>query len=234
MSVRGTPAPLDRGAWTHEDPSAVNVHSALTWRTDAPAPEVQSKGTIQPQSRLFFFSFPDLSWFAHSLLFPSIAKTFLGTFSVNRLPHDPVIFKSHTVHEIQREIVQLVRSGPHHRTVSRPALRPFGVLTRSFCLHLSSTLRYQSFEVTAAPFWGRSKSVPQLKVLFSVLLCHFPTWVSFVVQHNLNLSYWASGDHSCIMWPGHQSLRRCVLIVWVDMNGNGSTEASKSVAVNLV
>ncbi|KAM3862382.1 LOW QUALITY PROTEIN: protein HEG [Diretmus argenteus] len=38
------------------------------------------------------------------------AKTFLGTFSVNRLPHDPVIFKSTTLHEIQREIIQLLNA----------------------------------------------------------------------------------------------------------------------------
>ncbi|XP_049904756.1 protein HEG [Epinephelus moara] len=36
------------------------------------------------------------------------AKAFLGTFSVNRQQHDPVIFKSATMHEIQREIIQLL------------------------------------------------------------------------------------------------------------------------------
>ena len=51
------------------------------------------------------------SWFIS--LFPSVAKTFLGTFSVNRLPHDPVVFKSTTMHEIQREIIKLVRGSPH-------------------------------------------------------------------------------------------------------------------------
>lgn len=48
--------------------------------------------------------------------FISIAKTFLGTFSVKKQPHDPVIFKSTTVHEIQREIILLVRDG--HRVAS--------------------------------------------------------------------------------------------------------------------
>lgn len=38
------------------------------------------------------------------------AKAFLGTFSVDRLPHDPVIFKSATMHEIQREIIQLLNA----------------------------------------------------------------------------------------------------------------------------
>ncbi|XP_044072855.1 protein HEG isoform X2 [Siniperca chuatsi] len=38
------------------------------------------------------------------------AKTFLGTFSVNRLPHDPVVYKSATLHEIQREIIQLLNA----------------------------------------------------------------------------------------------------------------------------
>ncbi|XP_041662660.1 protein HEG [Cheilinus undulatus] len=38
------------------------------------------------------------------------AKTFLGTFSVNRQPHDPVVFKSATLHEIQREIIQLLNA----------------------------------------------------------------------------------------------------------------------------
>ncbi|XP_028249468.1 protein HEG [Parambassis ranga] len=36
------------------------------------------------------------------------AKTFLGTFSVNRPPHDPAFFRSATMHEIQREIIQLL------------------------------------------------------------------------------------------------------------------------------
>lgn len=38
------------------------------------------------------------------------AKAFLGTFSVNRQQHDPVIFKSATMHEIQREIIQLLNA----------------------------------------------------------------------------------------------------------------------------
>ncbi|KAM9850508.1 protein HEG [Aulostomus maculatus] len=40
----------------------------------------------------------------------SRAKTFLGTFSVNRLPRDPAVFKSSTIHEIQREIIQLLNA----------------------------------------------------------------------------------------------------------------------------
>ncbi|KAF7668534.1 hypothetical protein LDENG_00003110 [Lucifuga dentata] len=38
------------------------------------------------------------------------AKTFLGTFSVNRPPRDRVIFKSTIMHEIQREIIQLLNA----------------------------------------------------------------------------------------------------------------------------
>lgn len=38
------------------------------------------------------------------------AKTFLGTFSVNKQPYDPVVFKSATLHEIQREIIQLLNA----------------------------------------------------------------------------------------------------------------------------
>lgn len=55
-----------------------------------------------------------------SVSFPSTAKAFLGTFSVNRLPHDPVIksFKSETMHEIQREIIQLVRGGEVRSTAA--------------------------------------------------------------------------------------------------------------------
>lgn len=41
MSVRRTPALLGPGVWTREAPSAVNVRLASTWRTDAPAREVQ-------------------------------------------------------------------------------------------------------------------------------------------------------------------------------------------------
>lgn len=52
--------------------------------------------------------------FFNNIFFPSTAKTFLGTFSVNRLPHDPVVFKSTTMHEIQREIIQLVRGSARH------------------------------------------------------------------------------------------------------------------------
>ncbi|XP_029385941.1 protein HEG [Echeneis naucrates] len=40
----------------------------------------------------------------------SRAKTFLGTFSVNKLPHDPVVFRSATIHEIYREIIQLLNA----------------------------------------------------------------------------------------------------------------------------
>lgn len=38
------------------------------------------------------------------------AKTFLGTFSVNRQPHDTVVLKSATLQEIQREIIQLLNA----------------------------------------------------------------------------------------------------------------------------
>ncbi|XP_074550216.1 protein HEG isoform X2 [Halichoeres trimaculatus] len=38
------------------------------------------------------------------------AKTFLGTFSVDKQPYDPVVFKSTTLHEIQREIIQLLNA----------------------------------------------------------------------------------------------------------------------------
>uniref|UniRef100_A0A668AUU1 Heart development protein with EGF-like domains 1 n=1 Tax=Myripristis murdjan TaxID=586833 RepID=A0A668AUU1_9TELE len=38
------------------------------------------------------------------------AKTFLGTFSVNRQPHDLVEFRRVIVHEIQREIIQLLNA----------------------------------------------------------------------------------------------------------------------------
>lgn len=69
-------------------------------------------------------------------LFPSVAKTFLGTFSVNRLPHDPVVFKSTTMHEIQREIIKLVRGSPHHRTIRFLRKSPLG----SCLLYLTRTL----------------------------------------------------------------------------------------------
>ncbi|XP_077584870.1 protein HEG [Stigmatopora nigra] len=42
------------------------------------------------------------------------AKTFLGTFSVNRVPHDPSLFKSATIHEIQRDIIQLLNATLSH------------------------------------------------------------------------------------------------------------------------
>ncbi|KAM4609313.1 protein HEG [Polymixia lowei] len=51
------------------------------------------------------------------------AKTFLGTFRVNRLPHDPVLFKSATVHEIQREIIHLLNASLSiHHGYSRSTL----------------------------------------------------------------------------------------------------------------
>lgn len=102
-------------------------------------------------------SCPQACYFTDSLIFPSLAKTFLGTFSVNRLPHDPIIVKSSTVHEIQREIIQLVRNSQHHRIMSHfkekfpSGLRLFYLTTHSSCLLLSSMLRCQSSEVTAGP-----------------------------------------------------------------------------------
>ncbi|XP_077435739.1 uncharacterized protein LOC144060258 isoform X2 [Vanacampus margaritifer] len=51
------------------------------------------------------------------------AKTFLGTFSVNRVSHDPSVFKSATMHEIQREIIQLLNASlSHFRGYSRSTL----------------------------------------------------------------------------------------------------------------
>ncbi|XP_061548699.1 protein HEG isoform X2 [Phycodurus eques] len=51
-------------------------------------------------------------------------KTFLGTFSVNRVSHDPNIFNSATLHEIQREIIQLLNASLSHlRGYSRTTLR---------------------------------------------------------------------------------------------------------------
>ncbi|XP_054644217.1 protein HEG [Dunckerocampus dactyliophorus] len=38
------------------------------------------------------------------------AKTFLGTFSLNRVTHDTNVFKSATMHELQREIIQLLNA----------------------------------------------------------------------------------------------------------------------------
>ncbi|XP_061827718.1 protein HEG isoform X2 [Nerophis lumbriciformis] len=38
------------------------------------------------------------------------AKTFLGTFSLNKVSHDNRVFKSATVHEIQRELLQLLNA----------------------------------------------------------------------------------------------------------------------------
>ncbi|CAL9690639.1 unnamed protein product [Knipowitschia caucasica] len=40
----------------------------------------------------------------------SRAKTFLGIFSVNKQIHDPVVFKSAQMHEIQREIIHLLNA----------------------------------------------------------------------------------------------------------------------------
>ncbi|XP_061697854.1 protein HEG [Syngnathoides biaculeatus] len=51
-------------------------------------------------------------------------KTFLGTFSVNRVSHDPNIFSSATLHEIQREIIQLLNTSLSHlRGYSHSTLR---------------------------------------------------------------------------------------------------------------
>ncbi|XP_051937608.1 protein HEG isoform X2 [Hippocampus zosterae] len=51
------------------------------------------------------------------------AKTFLGTFRVNGVSHDPIVFKSATMHEIQREILQLLNASLSHlRGYSRSTL----------------------------------------------------------------------------------------------------------------
>ncbi|XP_019751080.1 protein HEG isoform X2 [Hippocampus comes] len=51
------------------------------------------------------------------------AKTFLGTFRVNGVSHDPIVFKSAAMHEIQREIMQLLNASLSHlRGYSRSTL----------------------------------------------------------------------------------------------------------------
>lgn len=111
-SAAAAPAPSDPGVWTHEAPSAASVRWALTWRMDAPAPEV-----TPPDKKHFWLL---LLHFTHCVFLScSVAKTFLGVFSLNRQPHDPVVFKSHTVHEIQRELIHLVRGD---RTYTSPGI----------------------------------------------------------------------------------------------------------------
>lgn len=53
-----------------------------------------------------------------TVVLQSTAKTFLGTFSLNRLPNGRVAFRSSTTIEIQREIIQLV-SKVHQQIHSR-------------------------------------------------------------------------------------------------------------------
>lgn len=100
MSVSSSLALPTPPASTPEAPSAANARWALTWRMGARAREV-----MRQQKR--FLSRPH-----HMLLFSNIhafafaAKTFLGTFSFDR--YDASI-RSIAVHDLQREIIQLVR-----------------------------------------------------------------------------------------------------------------------------
>lgn len=79
---------------------------------DAHAPEVTPLASI-----LFFVLISEVNVLSKDAFYSSfLAKTFLGTFRVDRPPHDPAFFRSATMHEIQREIIQLVRG--LHKTAS--------------------------------------------------------------------------------------------------------------------
>ncbi|XP_047198614.1 protein HEG [Hippoglossus stenolepis] len=85
------------------------------------------------------------------------AKTFLGTFSFNRLPQDPVILKSSTMHEIQREIIQLLNAslsvlqGYSRSTLSKKeedGLRIFAVNMFSISTDVTSAEVYNSIQMS--------------------------------------------------------------------------------------
>ncbi|XP_042351094.1 protein HEG [Plectropomus leopardus] len=85
------------------------------------------------------------------------AKTFLGTFSINRQPHDPVIFKSATMHEIQREIIQLLNAslsvlrGYSRSTLSKKGedgVRILAVNMFSISADVTSTEVYNSIQMS--------------------------------------------------------------------------------------
>lgn len=85
------------------------------------------------------------------------SKTFLGTFSVNRQPHDPVIFKSATMHEIQREIIHLLNAslsvleGYSRSTLSKKeegGVRIFAVNMFSISTDVTSTEVYNSIQMS--------------------------------------------------------------------------------------
>ncbi|XP_020776035.1 protein HEG isoform X2 [Boleophthalmus pectinirostris] len=87
------------------------------------------------------------------------AKTFLGTFSVNRHPHDTVIFKSATMHEIQREIIQLLNAslsvlqGYSRSTLSKKEedrVRIFAVNMFSISADVTSSEVYNSIQMSLA------------------------------------------------------------------------------------
>lgn len=101
---RSSPCPLGsrcvntRGSFGCECPLGFDLEEGRTCtRGDA--------STKKHSDYLFFLLLQSTNCFC----FSSVAKTFLGTFSMNRQPHDPVVFKSHNMHEIQRELNHLVK-----------------------------------------------------------------------------------------------------------------------------
>lgn len=114
MNVRRTPAHLTPNVWTHAALLAVNVHLATTLRMDGPAPKVGAYTyPTMPNHYLSYCISQALFRFTKSLFFSSLAKTFMGTFRFSMKNHD----SSANMHEIQRDIMQLVRGSPHYCTV---------------------------------------------------------------------------------------------------------------------
>ena len=142
-----------RGSFSCECPLGFDLEDGRTC-TRGKTLFMKNNDLIIDYDNLLVFQKLFLWWIS---LFPSAAKTFLGTFSVNRLPHDPVVFKSTTMHEIQREIIKLVRGSPRRRTITFLRKSPLGL--RLFYLTRTLFLSLPQLNASLSVLEGYSRSV---------------------------------------------------------------------------
>ncbi|KAM9804787.1 protein HEG [Neosynchiropus ocellatus] len=99
------------------------------------------------------------------------AKTFLGTFSVNRLSHDQVFFKSAAMHELQREILQLLNAslsltrGYSRSTLSKKEVDGVHILAVSMFSISTDVTSAEVFSSIQMSLRNCSSSVPHCRMV---------------------------------------------------------------------
>ncbi|KAM8858353.1 protein HEG isoform 2-T2 [Synchiropus picturatus] len=99
------------------------------------------------------------------------AKTFLGTFSVNRLSHDQVFFKSAAMHELQREILLLLNAslsvtrGYSRSTLSKKQVDGVHILAISMFSISTDVTSAEVFNSIQMSLRNCSSSVPHCRMV---------------------------------------------------------------------